>query len=102
MILSSRVSYEYIIVCVFKQNTAYEVRISDWCSDVCSSDLRIQRRIDYAHIATRRAHREQIAAGTRHAQHIAIRGEDHVGLRGDRQGFEIGRATCRERVCQYG
>src|SRR3546814_10962127 len=26
--------------CVFfKQNTAYEMRISDWSSDVCSSDL---------------------------------------------------------------
>src|SRR3546814_11360280 len=25
---------------VFKQKTAYEVRISDWSSDVCSSDLR--------------------------------------------------------------
>src|SRR3546814_6248655 len=24
----------------FKQETAYEVRISDWSSDVCSSDLR--------------------------------------------------------------
>src|SRR3546814_17172062 len=24
----------------FKQNTAYEMRISDWSSDVCSSDLR--------------------------------------------------------------
>src|SRR3546814_10564543 len=24
----------------FKQNTAYEVRISDWISDCCSSDLR--------------------------------------------------------------
>src|SRR3546814_7225802 len=23
----------------FKQNTAYEMRISDWSSDVCSSDL---------------------------------------------------------------
>src|SRR3546814_18097678 len=29
------------IVCfVFKQKTAYEMRISDWSSDVCSSDLR--------------------------------------------------------------
>src|SRR3546814_6585577 len=27
------------ILCFFKQNTAYEVRISDWSSDVCSSDL---------------------------------------------------------------
>src|SRR3546814_9341927 len=26
----------------FKQKTAYEVRISDWSSDVCSSDLRLQ------------------------------------------------------------
>src|SRR3546814_9960846 len=25
----------------FKQKTAYEMRISDWSSDVCSSDLRI-------------------------------------------------------------
>src|SRR3546814_1677895 len=27
----------------FKQKTAYEMRISDWSSDVCSSDLREQR-----------------------------------------------------------
>src|SRR3546814_17701399 len=27
----------------FKQKTAYELRISDWSSDVCSSDLRIRR-----------------------------------------------------------
>src|SRR3546814_18378023 len=27
------------IVFVFKQKTAYEMRISDWSSDVCSSDL---------------------------------------------------------------
>src|SRR3546814_2543696 len=25
--------------CIFKQKTAYEMRISDWSSDVCSSDL---------------------------------------------------------------
>src|SRR3546814_10296056 len=30
------------VLCVFffKQNTAYEMRISDWSSDVCSSDLK--------------------------------------------------------------
>src|SRR3546814_2925668 len=27
----------------FKQKTAYEMRISDWSSDVCSSDLVVQR-----------------------------------------------------------
>src|SRR3546814_17723826 len=31
----------------FKQKTAYEMRISDWSSDVCSSDLRIaEHRLD--------------------------------------------------------
>src|SRR3546814_1731134 len=28
----------------FKQKTAYEMRISDWSSDVCSSDLHRRRR----------------------------------------------------------
>src|SRR3546814_1758778 len=28
-----------IVVILFKQKTAYEMRISDWISDVCSSDL---------------------------------------------------------------
>src|SRR3546814_4035005 len=28
----------------FKQKTAYEMRISDWSSDVCSSDLRRHQR----------------------------------------------------------
>src|SRR3546814_5561603 len=29
----------YVIFFFFKQKTAYEMRISDWSSDVCSSDL---------------------------------------------------------------
>src|SRR3546814_5873700 len=30
----------YVVLCFFfKQKTAYEMRISDWSSDVCSSDL---------------------------------------------------------------
>src|SRR3546814_1415261 len=29
----------YTLFFVFKQKTAYEMRISDWSSDVCSSDL---------------------------------------------------------------
>src|SRR3546814_8446239 len=35
--------------CCVKQKTAYELRISDWSSDVCSSDLRnleIERGVD--------------------------------------------------------
>src|SRR3546814_1837721 len=37
----------------FKQKTAYEVRISDWSSDVCSSDLVVLHRA--GELATRRA-----------------------------------------------
>src|SRR3546814_7362075 len=29
----------YCFIFFFKQKTAYEMRISDWSSDVCSSDL---------------------------------------------------------------
>src|SRR3546814_2928683 len=32
---------DFIVVFFFKQKTAYEMRISDWSSDVCSSDLYI-------------------------------------------------------------
>src|SRR3546814_10043872 len=31
---------ELMLFFFFKQKTAYEMRISDWSSDVCSSDLR--------------------------------------------------------------
>src|SRR3546814_20582934 len=39
---------------LFKQKTAYEMRISDWSSDVCSSDLRMRRwaRASVKRIAT--------------------------------------------------
>src|SRR3546814_2010938 len=46
--------YELSLVCFFKQKTAYEMRISDWSSDVCSSDLfqsvlrREQRHINHS------------------------------------------------------
>src|SRR3546814_16513361 len=33
----------YCLVFFFKQKTAYEMRISDWSSDVCSSDLWLVR-----------------------------------------------------------
>src|SRR3546814_6761673 len=33
------------LFCVFKQKTAYEMRISDWSSAVCSSDLKPGERI---------------------------------------------------------
>src|SRR3546814_7334527 len=37
--MSSEYSWYLFWFFCFKQKTAYEVRISDWSSDVCSSDL---------------------------------------------------------------
>src|SRR3546814_2847627 len=75
----------------FKQKTAYEMRISDWSSDVCSSDL--QRHAG----ARTAAHRDRRPALFQLAIELARAGEHQRHLR---QG-EIGRASCRERVCQY-
>src|SRR3546814_10479879 len=36
-----------VVFFFFKQKTAYEVRISDWSSDVCSSDLETINLSDY-------------------------------------------------------
>src|SRR3546814_4941530 len=38
----------------FKQKTAYEMRISDWSSDVCSSDLHIKKLISDTQIRIKR------------------------------------------------
>src|SRR3546814_5858146 len=32
----------HMLLCFCKQKTAYEMRISDWSSDVCSSDLHLR------------------------------------------------------------
>src|SRR3546814_19588516 len=37
-------SCSFVFVFFFKQKTAYEMRISDWSSDVCSSDLFLQQQ----------------------------------------------------------
>src|SRR3546814_4951450 len=45
--------------CFFKQKTAYELRISDWSSDVCSSDLIELASALAERSRTRRAQRTQ-------------------------------------------
>src|SRR3546814_9552964 len=48
-----------ILLCVFyffKQKTAYEMRISDWSSDVCSSDLIVDEDPDRAEPLDRLRH----------------------------------------------
>src|SRR3546814_2879590 len=42
-------SLVFVLVFFFKQKTAYEMRISDWSSDVCSSDILL--RIALGHVA---------------------------------------------------
>src|SRR3546814_20011445 len=42
MHFSLYVSTCYFVFFFFKQKTAYEMRISDWSSDVCSSDLQYE------------------------------------------------------------
>src|SRR3546814_4025298 len=82
----------------FKQKTAYEVRISDWSSDVCSSDL-IFRTALY-----RRFQRFQIKHYIKHSlgAYFRVDGLPVVGVVGFvYRSNEIGRASCRERVCQY-
>src|SRR3546814_6699144 len=37
-----------VFFCFIKQKTAYEMRISDWSSDVCSSDLSLAASSNYA------------------------------------------------------
>src|SRR3546814_5721354 len=71
------------ISCFFvKHKTAYEMRISDWSSDVCSSDLEVGGNLRYA--AAGEAHGDDAALGRDTAQRpvedvAPDRVEDHVG-----------------------
>src|SRR3546814_1899535 len=95
----------------FKQKTAYEMRISDWSSDVCSSDLPVLGPESV--IASRAAVAAlQQAKGSKymafHDAMMAFRGQlsdteifRMAGEAGLDVAKQIGRASCRERVCQY-
>src|SRR3546814_3459296 len=85
----------YILFFFFKQKTAYEMRISDWSSDVCSSDLPADHGGGLEGILG--PFLELIDAGHDHALDRAGNLEANAA----RSGGQIGRASCRERVCQY-
>src|SRR3546814_4781451 len=91
-----------VFVFFFKQKTAYEMRISDWSSDVCSSDLVVGPR--YASSApppgaTKEGYHRQHSAVEYLTEHFH---EAPVWIVACiEHGKEIGRASCRERVCQY-
>src|SRR3546814_20082921 len=83
----------------FKQKTAYEMRISDWSSDVCSSDL-IALTVVSATGHLLRQEGRHLREGDQQADHDHH--DDEERQRRPRQvEQEIGRASCRERVCQY-
>src|SRR3546814_7446664 len=48
IVICDHVHIKYQFFFVFKQKTAYEMRISDWSSDVCSSDLPTGTLFEYA------------------------------------------------------
>src|SRR3546814_6121577 len=92
-----------LCVCLFffKQKTAYEMRISDWSSDVCSSDLNVKsgdanmKPIHCLSLALVGA-----ALATPLAAQAPARTVIHAGQLLAEPG-KIGRASCRERVCTY-
>src|SRR3546814_7581073 len=100
--------------CFFKQKTAYEMRISDWSSDVCSSDLKRADQAKSSRLPPLQQGRSVLVAlrGPRGSiQHERMRprtvapprlcqanaaGEVECEPAAD----QIGSASCRERVCR--
>src|SRR3546814_9340086 len=98
---------------VFRQKSAYEIRIRDWSSDVCSSDLATLGDIDQnvakfslsdrqspIRVALDEDARERLS--TIENLPVATQSGGSVPLSVVAEvGFESGRASCRERVSQY-
>src|SRR3546814_1102112 len=95
----------YGVFFFFKQKTAYEMRISDWSSDVCSSDLcssSDESENWWPVIGSVAGTTIQFLSMRERYHHIDIGDERLAHLVGDGDArIEIGRASCRERVCQY-
>src|SRR3546814_3496164 len=97
----------------FKQKTAYEMRISDWSSDVCSSDLAIARLTPEQYRVTQEGATERPGTGehlhtTEPGIYVDIVSGEPLFASSSKfesgcgwPSFKIGSASCRERVCQY-
>src|SRR3546814_9160017 len=76
----------------FKQKTAYEMRISDWSSDVCSSDLAPQH-LKQDRAAALRRHRLHLRVEVRLGRDgPVVRGDDHIAA-AQALGARIGRSV---------
>src|SRR3546814_9423023 len=89
----------------FKQKTAYEMRISDWSSDVCSSDLLSKQAVAYRQMSLllRRPPGREAYPGDVFYLHSRLL--ERAAKMNDSMGAgsltaQIGRASCRERECQ--
>src|SRR3546814_6001071 len=93
----------------FKQKTAYEMLISDWSSDVCSSDLDLSSLFDGKVLLQFPKPidllKNFIMIGLGEDQNPIVvdffAGSGTTAAAALQLSSEIGRATCRERVCQY-
>src|SRR3546814_7836474 len=89
----------FLVIFFCMQETAYEMRISDWSSDVCSSDL---DRLDRIVRRTRDGGAEIVgllktgSAFYAPASSAIAMAEAYLK---DKKRVQIGRASCRERVC---
>src|SRR3546814_16009628 len=94
----------------FKQKTAYEMRISDWSSDVCSSDLVARdgirngdglRKDRLPHVLPVARERHLDVADPARGGELQIDCLLGFEVRVEAVEVKIGRASCRESVCQY-
>src|SRR3546814_1710324 len=99
-------------MCMFffcKQKTAYDMRISDWSSDVCSSDLAGAHAqglagrpgIDAGADVLGELALEKLRDATGKFDHLQPADAGTLGVGQHLAVLEIGRWSCRERVCQY-
>src|SRR3546814_5940231 len=116
----------FVFFFFFKQKTAYEMRISDWSSDVCSSDLRVKLAKELSRRSTGQTlyildepttglHFEDVRKLLEVLQALVEQGNSVIVIEHNLdviktadyildlgpEGGEIGRASCRDRVCQY-
>src|SRR3546814_2522646 len=82
----------------FKQKTAYEMRISDWSSDVCSSDLLTEAAVAPADLDVPRRHPLHVGLPV-----VYLQAPRHPGLARseERRVGKEGVSTCRSRWSPY-
>src|SRR3546814_20442213 len=100
---SVKVRIKVSILFFFKQKTAYDMRISDWSSDVCSSDLLIGVHLQENQLNVSEVKRFWLHQANLSMNHLIVRkllGREATEEEAPVILDQIGRASCRERVCR--